>query len=160
MNSVWSVDISHLLPSLLSWTLQHLASSSSSLCFSGLPPVWIGACSKRRRRRKKKIQLRHERRYWKESVDEAQRVEISPGLPASAAVPHATKRGQPVGIRVWAVVKVGPHSVRGKLLQLLLLLWKKKYIYIQISCETLAYVGKHLRTSFQRAAADERFNMS
>lgn len=46
----------------------------------------------------------------------------SPGLPAPAAVPHSAKGRQPVGVCMRAVVKVGPHSVRGKLPQLLLLL--------------------------------------
>lgn len=53
------------------------------------------------------------------------RVVISPGLPASAAVPHSTKRGKPVGVCMRAVIKVGPNSVRWKLPQLLLLLWQK-----------------------------------
>lgn len=52
-------------------------------------------------------------------------VVISPGLPASAAVPHSTKRGKPVGVCMWAVIKVGPNSIWWKLPQLLLLLWQK-----------------------------------
>lgn len=51
---------------------------------------------------------------------------ISPGLPASATVPHSTKGRKPVGICMWAVIKVGPYSVWWKLPQLLLLLWWQK----------------------------------
>lgn len=52
-------------------------------------------------------------------------VVLSPGLPASAAVPNSAEGGQPVGVSVRAVVKVGSDSVWWKLPQLLLLLWKK-----------------------------------
>ncbi|TNN37279.1 hypothetical protein EYF80_052560 [Liparis tanakae] len=38
-------------------------------------------------------------------------VDISPGLPASASVPHSTKGGKPVGVCVRAVIKVGAHSL-------------------------------------------------
>lgn len=50
---------------------------------------------------------------------------ISPGLPASAAVPHSAEWGEPVGVSVRAVVKVGSDSVWWKLPKLLLFLWKK-----------------------------------
>lgn len=50
------------------------------------------------------------------------RTSTSPGLPAASAVPHPAERGQPVGIGLGAMVKVGPHPVRGEFLQLLLLL--------------------------------------
>lgn len=49
-----------------------------------------------------------------------------PGLPAPPTVPNPSKRGQPVGVCMWAVIKVCPYSVRRKLPQLLLLLWQKR----------------------------------
>lgn len=52
-------------------------------------------------------------------------VVLLPGLPASATVPHSTKRGKPVGVSMRAVIKVGSDSVWWKLPQLLLLLWQK-----------------------------------
>lgn len=52
-------------------------------------------------------------------------VVLSPGLPASAAVPNSAEGGKPVGVSVRAVVKVGSNSVWWKLPQLLLLLWKE-----------------------------------
>lgn len=58
-------------------------------------------------------------------ISKVKSVVISPGLPASATVPHSTKGRKPVGVCMRAVIKVCPHSVRRKLLQLLLLLWQK-----------------------------------
>lgn len=46
---------------------------------------------------------------------------ISPGLPASAAVPHSAERRKPVGAGLRAVVEVGAHPVCWELLKLLLL---------------------------------------
>ena len=56
---------------------------------------------------------------------------IPPRLPSPPTVPHAAKRRQPVCVGLGAVVKVSSHSVRRKLLNLLLLFWKHKHKVLQ-----------------------------